>query len=218
MRAGPCSPDCREEDGGKKDRVREREREDGRSQEKEVVPSEREREREGGLNERKLSRHSSRLSRTSLCDFYTRSDFLAARLALARQIYVPQPYKSRAYKDIEAKANENSSSHPLRAHPACLFPPLLRRPLGTPSSSLPPYLVYPSSSSTEPLLPTTTAFPPSPVKEPSNENKNTKSRRASPITGSVSLSSSRSPPPPSPRPGNLTCLIHIDMPHRSETQ
>lgn len=164
------------------------------------------------MNERKLSRHSSRLSRTSLCDFYTRSDFLAARLALARQIYVPQPYKSRAYKDIEAKANENSSSHPLRAHPACLFPPLLRRPLGTPSSSLPPYLVYPSSSSTDPLLPTTTAFPPSPVKEPSNENKNTKSRRASPITGSVSLSSSRSPPPPSPRPANLTCLIHIDMP------
>lgn len=35
--------------------------------------------------------HSSRgFARTSLCDFYTRSDFLAARLGLARQIYVPR--------------------------------------------------------------------------------------------------------------------------------
>lgn len=46
MRARPCSPDYKEEDGGKKDRVREREREDGRSQEEEIAPSER--EREGG--------------------------------------------------------------------------------------------------------------------------------------------------------------------------
>ena len=157
---------------------------------------ERERERET-LSERQLGRHSSRLSRTSLCDFYTRSDFLAARLALARQIYVPQPYKSRAYKDIEAKANENSSSHPLSSPCCSLFgrAPLLREPrypiilfatiLGIPLSSF----------STASLLLTTIAFPsffapslhPLPFREAQQrEQEYEESRRASPITGSVS--------------------------------
>lgn len=63
------------------------------------------------LRENQPGGHSSRVCTTSLCDFYTRSDFLAAPLALARQIYVPWPYKSRAYKDIEAKPTR--ISHPI---------------------------------------------------------------------------------------------------------
>lgn len=100
-------------------------------------------ERESFEREPQPSRHSSRVCTTSLCDFYTRSDFLAAPLALARQIYVPWPYKSRAYKDIEAKPTR--ISHPIPC--ALLFSP--RRSssfsfLVAPSSRLPPYLVYPS--------------------------------------------------------------------------
>lgn len=113
-------------------RVKERRPPDRRERERDCA---RERERERALSERQLGRHSSRLSRTSLCDFYTRSDFLAARLALARQIYVPRPYKSRAYKDIEAKANENSSSHPL-SFCLPLFP---LRPRSSPSRATVPH-------------------------------------------------------------------------------
>lgn len=81
-----------------------------------------EREREKASRGNQPGRHSSRVCTTSLCDFYTRSDFLAAPLALVRQIYVPWPYKSRAYKDIEAKPTR--ISHPIPF--AYLFSP--RRP------------------------------------------------------------------------------------------
>jgi len=70
-----------------------------------------EREREKTSRGNQPGRHSSRVCTTSLCDFYTRSDFLAAPLALVRQIYVPWLYKSRAYKDIEAKPTR--ISHPI---------------------------------------------------------------------------------------------------------
>lgn len=87
----------------------------------------REREGEQKRKERKLRErtnpggHSSRVCTTSLCDFYTRSDFLAAPLALARQIYVPWPYKSRAYKDIEAKPTR--ISHPILSACSSSSPP-----------------------------------------------------------------------------------------------
>lgn len=104
----------------------------------------RKRERYKALRENQLSRHSSRVCTTSLCDFYTRSDFLAAPLALARQIYVPWPYKSRAYKDIEAKPTR--ISHPIPFSRASLFPSSVPSFsfLVSPSYRLPPYLVYPS--------------------------------------------------------------------------
>lgn len=72
-------------------------------QEREEAEAKNEREGEKAPRENQPGRHSSRVCTTSLCDFYTRSDFLAAPLARTRQIYVPWPYKSRAYKDIETK-------------------------------------------------------------------------------------------------------------------
>lgn len=104
----------------------------GREENKERKPKE---EREKAPRENQPGRHSSRVCTTSLCDFYTRSDFLAAPLALARQIYVPWPYKSRAYKDIEAKPTR--ISHPIPC--ALLFSPC-RPPLSR--SSLPHHPVY----------------------------------------------------------------------------
>lgn len=156
----------------------------------------REEEREKASRENQLGGHSSRVCTTSLCDFYTRSDFLAAPLALARQIYVPWPYKSRAYKDIEAKPTR--ISHPIRC--ALLFPP----------PSFPSPREHLLLDSRCPVIPFATILgipfffstnrflspPPfSPPSGPKMGYKKTKNRRASPITGSVFLSSSRFPTP-----------------------
>lgn len=139
----------------------------------------RERERGKALRENQPGGHSSRVCTTSLCDFYTRSDFLAAPLALARQIYVPWPYKSRAYKDIEAKPTR--ISHPIPR--AVLFSP---RRLS--SFSLPHHPVCHHTWYTllfyQPL-PFTSSFFASFYPGPEMRYKKTKNRRASPITGSV---------------------------------
>lgn len=161
-----------------------------------------EREREKASRGNQPGRHSSRVCTTSLCDFYTRSDFLAAPLALLRQIYVPWPYKSRAYKDIEAKPTR--ISHPIPF--AFLFSP--RRP--PPRFSVPHHPVCHHTWYTllfyQPL-PFTSSFFTSFYSGPKMGYKKTKNRRASPITGSVFLSSSYFS-----TPSRLTAdLTHADL-------
>lgn len=131
---------------------------------------------------------------------------------------------TRAARIKTSKRKPTRIPHPiLSAHPAVPSSASLLLSFashGTPSSSLPPYLVYPSSFSAVSLLLTTT--PPSlpsslpfshplPFTKPSNGNKNTKSRRASPITGSVSLVIALSSTPPRQTGNRLT---YLPDPHR----
>lgn len=185
MRA--CRPGCEE-----KEEKGSREKEKRIKQAKECVRKRRNRSREKTEREREKAlrgknqpgRHSSRVCTTSLCDFYTRSDFLAAPLALVRQIYIPWLYKSRAYKDIEAKPTR--ISHPIPF--AFLF-----SPCHPPSRFSLPHPVCHHTWYTllfyQPL-PFTSSFFTSFYFGPKMGYKKTKNRRASPITGSVFLSSS----------------------------
>lgn len=170
-------------------------------------------ERESFEREPQPSRHSSRVCTTSLCDFYTRSDFLAAPLALARQIYVPWPYKSRAYKDIEAKPTR--ISHPIPC--ALLFSPRRSPPS---RFSLPHHPVCHHTWYTllfYQLLPFTSFLFASFYSGPEMGYKKTKNQRASPITGSVFFSSSRFPTPSRLTAVPTTCWPALYRPSTSQS-